>query len=74
VPVPVDLSDDAWPAALVAAGFDTSALSMCIAEGLSGYLTEADNARALDQLAALCPVGSRLGLDVLSSDYSTIRP
>lgn len=68
VSVPVDLRDDSWPAALAAAGFDPSALSVFIGEGLSYYLTEAQNARLLDQLAALCPAGSRLGLDMLSRD------
>lgn len=73
VPVPVDLRDDAWTDVLVAAGSDPSAPCIFIAEGLSCYLTEADNARLLDNLAALCPVGSRLRIDMLSSTCPEAR-
>jgi methyltransferase (TIGR00027 family) len=69
VPVVVDLGDDAWPSALVRSGFDTDAVTVFIAEGLSAYLTKDDNARLLDQLAALGPLGSTLGMDMLSEDY-----
>jgi methyltransferase (TIGR00027 family) len=69
VTVPADLRTDSWAGALPAAGFDRSAPTVCIAEGLSCYLTENDNARLLDHLAALSPFGSRLGIDMLSRDY-----
>ncbi len=77
VPVPVDLNDNAWPSALVASGFDPDVLTVFIAEGLSCYLTEDHNSRLLDQLAALAPLGSELGIDMLSGDYldnPAVRP
>ena len=67
--VGVDLGDDAWPSALVRSGFDPDARTVFVAEGLSGYLTEDDNARLLDQLAALAMPGSALGIDMLSKAY-----
>jgi methyltransferase (TIGR00027 family) len=67
--VPVDLAEDDWPLALSAAGFDSSSPAVFIAEGLSYYLTEDENARLLDHLAALAASGSRLGIDMVSRDY-----
>jgi methyltransferase (TIGR00027 family) len=69
VTVPVDLRDRAWAAALTAAGLDSCVPTVFVAEGLSSYLTKDDNARLLDDLAALSPLGSRLGIDMLSDDY-----
>jgi methyltransferase (TIGR00027 family) len=67
--VAADLAEDEWPRALNAAGFDRSAPAAFIAEGLSWYLTEDENARLLDKLASLAAPGSRLGFDVVSRDY-----
>ena len=69
ITVPVDLRTDSWAVDLLGAGFNRSVPTLFIAEGLSAYLTERDNARLLDQLAALSPFGSRLGIDMLSGDY-----
>jgi len=77
VPVEVDLGEGAWPSALVTSGFDPFAFTVFIAEGLSAYLTKEDNARLLDQLAALAPLGGTLGIDMLSEDYldnPAVRP
>lgn len=67
--VPVDLSEDEWPRALTAAGLDSSAPAVFLAEGLSYYLTEDENARLLDTIAALAAPGSRLGIDMIDRDY-----
>ena len=67
--VPVDLAEDDWPRALYAAGFDRSAPAVFIAEGLSWYLTEDENARLLDKLGSLAAPGSRLGFDIVSRDF-----
>ena len=67
--VPTDLSEDGWPRALTAAGFDDAAPAVFIAEGLSWYLTEDENARLLDDLASLAAPGSRLGIDIVSRDF-----
>jgi methyltransferase (TIGR00027 family) len=67
--VPADLAEDDWPRALTAAGFDGSAPAVFIAEGLSWYLTENDNARLLDALGFLAAPGSRLGFDIVSRDF-----
>jgi len=67
--VGADLAGDDWPRALTAAGFDSSAPAVFIAEGLSWYLTENDNARLLDALGVLAAPGSRLGFDIVSRDF-----
>ncbi len=67
--VAADLAADDWPEALLAARFDSSAPTVFIAEGLSWYLTEDENARLLATLARLAPPGSRLGIDMVSRDY-----
>ena len=66
--VPADLAEDDWPHALATAGFDDAAPAVLIAEGLSWYLTEDENARLLDNLASLAAPGSRLGIDIVSRD------
>ena len=50
---PADLAEDGWPQALTIAGLDDAAPAVFIAEGLSWYLTEDENARLLDNLASL---------------------
>ena len=66
--VPVDLTKDDWPHALTLAGYSSAAPVVFIAEGLSWYLTEEENARLLDLLASLAVPGSRLGFDIVSQD------
>ena len=67
--VATDLGEDDWPQALITAGFDKAAPAVLIAEGLSWYLTEDENARLLDNLARLAAAGSRLGIDMVSRDF-----
>jgi methyltransferase (TIGR00027 family) len=62
--VAVDLRDD-WPAALKAAGFDTSEPSAWIAEGLYGYLPPEAQDRLLDAVTDLSAPGSRLGSEAV---------
>lgn len=69
VVVATDLAEVDWPRALTAAGFDNAAPVVFIAEGLSWYLTEHENAGLLDNLAGLAAFGSRLGIDIVSRDY-----
>jgi methyltransferase (TIGR00027 family) len=67
--VAVDLAEDDWPPALTAAGFNSSTPAVFIAEGLSWYLTEDENARLLDTLGCLAAPGSRLEFDIVSRDF-----
>jgi methyltransferase (TIGR00027 family) len=69
VPVTADFSGDAWPGALTRAGFDASRRAVFLAEGLSCYLTQDQNAGLLNRLASLAAPGSALGIDMVSRDY-----
>ncbi|MGA5464245.1 class I SAM-dependent methyltransferase [Mycobacterium sp. NPDC050041] len=60
--VPVDLRDD-WVGALTAAGFDRTAPTAWIAEGLFGYLPPEAQDRLLDQITELSPEGSRIAAE-----------
>jgi methyltransferase (TIGR00027 family) len=60
--VPVDLRDD-WVGALTAAGFDRTAPTAWIAEGLFGYLPPEAQDRLLDQITELSPAGSRIAAE-----------
>ncbi len=60
--VAVDLRED-WPAALKARGFDASAPTVWLVEGLMIYLTEEDNNRIFEAISALSAPGSRLGFE-----------
>ena len=60
--VAVDLRHD-WPAALAAAGFDTTRPTAWIAEGLFGYLPPEAQDRLLDQIGELSAAGSRLAAE-----------
>lgn len=60
--VAIDLRND-WPAALTAAGFDRTAPTAWIAEGLFGYLPPEAQDRLLDQVTELSAPGSRLGAE-----------
>jgi len=65
--VAIDLRDD-WPAALKAAGFDTTAPTAWIAEGLLGYLPPEAQDRLLDAITALSAPGSRLGTEAIPTN------
>jgi methyltransferase (TIGR00027 family) len=62
--VSIDLRED-WPAALKAAGFDTTKPSAWIAEGLYGYLPPEAQDRLLDAVTSLGAPGSRLGSEAV---------
>jgi methyltransferase (TIGR00027 family) len=60
--VAVDLRDD-WPAALHAAGFDSSVPTAWSAEGLLAYLPADAQDRLLDTVTALSAPGSRFAIE-----------
>src|SRR5689334_15820308 len=60
--IPIDLRAD-WPAALKAAGFDTTAPTAWLAEGLLIYLPPDAQDRLFDNIAALSAPGSRLATE-----------
>jgi methyltransferase (TIGR00027 family) len=62
----VDLRFD-WPAALRDAGFDPSAPTAWIAEGLFGYLPPEAQDRLLDQIGELSAPGSWIGAEGVPS-------
>lgn len=64
--VPIDLRQD-WPAALRAAGFDPSAPSAWIAEGLLAFLPADAQDRLLDNITDLSTPGSRVGAEIFGN-------
>lgn len=60
--VAIDLRED-WPAALRAAGFDSSAPTAWIAEGLLIYLPPEAQDKLFDNITALSAPGSRLATE-----------
>ncbi|MFB1295508.1 class I SAM-dependent methyltransferase [Mycobacterium sp. pW049] len=66
--VAVDLRND-WPAALAEAGFDASAPTAWIAEGLLGYLPPDAQDRLLDTIGELSAPGSRLAVEAVPSHH-----
>ncbi|PQE00284.1 SAM-dependent methyltransferase [Mycobacterium sp. EPG1] len=64
--VAIDLRGD-WPAALAAAGFDASAPTAWIAEGLLGYLPPDAQDRLLVTIGELSAPGSRLAVEAVPS-------
>lgn len=62
--VAIDLRDD-WSTPLTAAGLDTKAPTVWIAEGLFGYLTPESQDGLLDAVTALSTPGSRLGSEAV---------
>ena len=60
--VAIDLRDD-WPAALLAAGFDTAQPTAWSAEGLLVYLPPDAQDRLLDNITALSAPGSRISTE-----------
>jgi len=69
VPVAVDLRDD-WAGALRRAGFDPSAATAWLAEGLLAYLPAQAEAELFGQIDALSAPGSRLALDRIVGDLA----
>ena len=63
-PVPIDLRDESWPSALIAAGFDTSMPTAWLAEGLLPYLSSAQHDQLFRIVTALSAPGSRLAAEV----------
>ncbi|GLP72991.1 putative S-adenosyl-L-methionine-dependent methyltransferase [Mycobacterium antarcticum] len=62
--VPIDLRDD-WPTALVDAGFDASAPTAWLAEGLLMYLPAEAQDRLFAQLTELSAPGSRVAAETV---------
>jgi methyltransferase (TIGR00027 family) len=60
--IPIDLRAD-WPAALKAAGFDTTAPTAWLAEGLLIYLPPDAQDRLFDNIAALSAPGSTIATE-----------
>jgi methyltransferase (TIGR00027 family) len=65
-PVPVDLRQD-WPAALRAAGFDPTARTAWLAEGLLMYLPADAQDRLFTQTGELSPAGSRIAAETANT-------
>lgn len=61
-PIPIDLRAD-WPAALLAAGFDTSTPTAWLAEGLLIYLPPEAQDRLFDNITALSAPGSTIATE-----------
>ncbi|WP_144206678.1 SAM-dependent methyltransferase [Mycobacterium tilburgii] len=64
--VAIDLRQD-WPAALRAAGFDASAPSAWIAEGLLAFLPADAQDRLLDNITELSTPGSRVAAEIFGN-------
>lgn len=66
--IAADLSG-AWPGALAAGGFDATAPSVWLIEGLTPYLDETTVRALLAQCASMAASGSRLAVDVLGQSF-----
>jgi len=64
--VPIDLRQD-WPAALRAAGFDPTARTTWLAEGLLMYLPADAQDRLFTQTGELSPAGSRIAAETANA-------
>jgi methyltransferase (TIGR00027 family) len=64
--VPIDLRQD-WPAALRAAGFDPTARTAWLAEGLLMYLPADAQDRLFTQIGELSPAGSRIAAETANA-------
>jgi methyltransferase (TIGR00027 family) len=71
ITVEVDLQEG-WSTELIAAGFESSARTAWIAEGLLPYLSDHDAERLLVTVGELSSTGSRLALDHTASDESLL--
>lgn len=58
--VSADLSLSSWPAALLMAGYDPALPTVWLLEGVTGYLSEAENRSLFTRLASLSAAGSCL--------------
>ncbi|WP_020667570.1 SAM-dependent methyltransferase [Amycolatopsis nigrescens] len=67
IPVGVDLATS-WSPVLEQAGFDPSAPTLWLVEGLLFFLTEAQAAGLLDTIAAISASGSRLVVDMINEE------
>jgi methyltransferase (TIGR00027 family) len=67
ITVEVDLEED-WSTDVIAAGFESSACTAWIAEGLLPYLSDHDAERLLVAVSELSSTGSRLALDHAADD------
>ncbi|MFI1585009.1 SAM-dependent methyltransferase [Embleya sp. NPDC020630] len=65
-----DLRDDDWPARLVAGGFDPTAPTAWLVEGVLGYLTADEAARLLGMIGDLSASGSRMSFEHANLDKS----
>ncbi|MDT7765128.1 MAG: hypothetical protein QOC63_4548 [Mycobacterium sp.] len=65
VPVAVDLRDD-WPAALIAAGFDTAQPTAWLAEGLLPYLPGDAQDRLFEMVTTLSASGSQIAVEAFN--------
>ena len=68
VHVPIDLRHD-WPAALLQAGFDTSAPSAWSAEGLLPFLPAVAHELLFERVQALSAAGSRIAVEAPGPDF-----
>ncbi|MCB0928237.1 MAG: SAM-dependent methyltransferase [Mycolicibacterium insubricum] len=66
--VPVDLRHD-WPHALVAAGFDATAPTVWVAEGLMPYLPPDGQDQLFERIDTYSAAGSRLVADVYPPEF-----
>jgi len=64
--VRVDLRQETWPEALLAAGYEPREASVWLIEGLLLYLTENAVNKLLERVRSLVAAGSLLGLDVMN--------
>lgn len=64
--VQVDLKEDDWPEALLAAGYDPSQPSAWLVEGLLFYLPRNAVHDLLDKISQMTAAGSLLGLDLMN--------
>ncbi|WP_156745970.1 SAM-dependent methyltransferase, partial [Mycobacterium sp. 1423905.2] len=75
-PIPIDLRGD-WPTALQAAGFDTSAPTAWLAEGLLIYLPPDAQDRLFDDITALSAPGSTVATEfvpgIIDFDADKVR-
>merc|ERR1719238_243883 len=60
-----------WSERLLAAGFDPSRPAVFVLEGLTYYLTAAENEEVFSGIAALAAPGSSLVMDMVNGDFMT---
>ncbi|WP_447002184.1 SAM-dependent methyltransferase [Saccharothrix isguenensis] len=70
--VAVDLRDDDWEDALADAGYDPTAPSTWLLEGLLYYIPEADVHRLLDRVRHITAPGSLVAADIVNASALTL--